>query len=93
MERLRDRGEEMTQRHEAERQRMEDAIREKDALVRAGELTAGIAHEVRNGLGTILGYARMLERAPSPRTRPPPPGRSGRSARPWRRSCADSRTS
>ncbi len=63
MERLRDRGEEMTQRHEAERRRMEDAIREKDALVRAGELTAGIAHEVRNGLGTILGYARMLERA------------------------------
>ena len=42
---------------------MEEAIREKEALARAGELTAGIAHEVRNGLGTILGYARMLERA------------------------------
>jgi signal transduction histidine kinase len=66
MERLRDRGEEMTQRHEAERRRMEDAIREKDALARAGELTAGIAHEVRNGLGTIVGYARMLERASLP---------------------------
>jgi signal transduction histidine kinase len=66
MERLRDRGEEMTQRHEAERRRMEEAIREKDALARAGELTAGIAHEVRNGLGTIVGYARMLERASLP---------------------------
>jgi signal transduction histidine kinase len=42
---------------------MEEAIREKEALARAGELTAGIAHEVRNGLGTIVGYARMLERA------------------------------
>ena len=62
MELLRDRGEEMTARHEAERQRMEDAIREKDALARAGELTAGIVHEVRNGLGTIVGYARLLER-------------------------------
>ncbi len=63
MERLRDRGEEMSARHEAERQRLEDAVREKDALARAGELTAGIVHEVRNGLGTIVGYARMLERA------------------------------
>jgi len=63
MERLRDRGEEMTARHEAERRRMEEAILEKDALARAGELTAGIVHEVRNGLGTIVGYARMLERA------------------------------
>ena len=31
-------------------------------MARAGELTAGIVHEVRNGLGTIVGYARMLER-------------------------------
>jgi signal transduction histidine kinase len=63
MEQLRDRGEAMTARHEAERRRMEEAMRESEALARAGELTAGIAHEVRNGLGTILGYARMLERA------------------------------
>jgi signal transduction histidine kinase len=62
MELLRDRGEEMTARHEAERLRMEDALREKEAFARAGELTAGIVHEVRNGLGTIVGYARLLER-------------------------------
>jgi len=66
MERLRDHGEEMTARHEAERHRMEEAMRESEALARAGELTAGIAHEVRNGLGTIVGYARMLERASLP---------------------------
>ena len=59
---LRDRGEEMSARHEAERRRMEEAIHENEALARAGELTAGIVHEVRNGLGTIVGYARLLER-------------------------------
>jgi signal transduction histidine kinase len=63
MEILRDRGEVMSARHEAERLRMEEAIHEKEALARAGELTAGIVHEVRNGLGTIVGYARLLERA------------------------------
>lgn len=60
---LRDRGERMTARHEEERRRMEEAIHEKEPLARAGELTAGIVHEVRNGLGTIVGYARLLERA------------------------------
>jgi signal transduction histidine kinase len=63
MEILRDRGEAMSARHEAEKLRMEEAIHEKEALARAGELTAGIVHEVRNGLGTIVGYARLLERA------------------------------
>jgi signal transduction histidine kinase len=62
MGRLREHGEEEKARHDAERLRMEQAVREKGALARAGELTAGIVHEVRNGLGTIAGYARMLER-------------------------------
>ncbi len=62
MGRLRDHGEEEKARHDAEKRRMEEAVREKEALARAGELTAGIVHEVRNGLGTIVGYARMLER-------------------------------
>lgn len=63
MELLRDRGEEMSARHEVERERLEESVREKEALARAGELTAGIVHEVRNGLGTIVGYARLVERA------------------------------
>jgi len=47
---------------------MEDELAERSAMARAGELTAGIVHEVRNGLGTILGYARLLERDPASAT-------------------------
>ncbi len=65
MEQLRSRGEAQTREHETERRRMEDEIREKEAMARAGELAAGIVHEVRNGLGTIVGYARLSERAAS----------------------------
>ena len=61
MERLRDHGEEQTERHAAERRQLEDVLRDKEALARAGELTSGIVHEVRNGLGTIVGYARLVE--------------------------------
>jgi signal transduction histidine kinase len=35
-------------------------------MARAGELTAGIVHEVRNGLGTIVGYARLIEKSRDP---------------------------
>jgi signal transduction histidine kinase len=62
MGRLRDRGQEMSERHLQETRRMEEMLREQEAMARAGELTAGIVHEVRNGLGTITGYARMVER-------------------------------
>jgi signal transduction histidine kinase len=41
---------------------MEELVRDKEAMARAGELTAGIVHEVRNGLGPIVGYARLLEK-------------------------------
>jgi signal transduction histidine kinase len=54
MERMRRRGEEQSHRHQEE-------LRDLEAMARAGELTAGMVHEVRNGLGTILGYARLLE--------------------------------
>lgn len=66
MERLRDHGAFLAQTHEAEIHRMEDQVRDKEAMARAGELTAGMAHEVRNGLGTILGYARLIERGTTP---------------------------
>lgn len=39
---------------------LEEQLRLKDALARLGELTAGLAHEFRNGLATIHGYARLL---------------------------------
>src|SRR5262249_1926417 len=64
MDRLRAHGQQESQRHEAERRRMTERMRDQEALASAGQLTAGIVHEVRNGLGTILGYARIAERAP-----------------------------
>ncbi|MFN8059710.1 MAG: ATP-binding protein [Vicinamibacterales bacterium] len=50
---------------------LEEQLRLKDGLARLGELTAGIAHEFRNGLSTIHGYARLidLQRVPE-ETRP-----------------------
>ena len=40
---------------------LEEQLRLKDSLAEVGELTAGIAHEFRNGLATIHGYARLLD--------------------------------
>jgi len=40
---------------------LEEQLRLKDSLARLGEMTAGIAHEFRNGLATIHGYSRLLE--------------------------------
>jgi len=40
---------------------LEEQLRLKDSLAQVGELTAGIAHEFRNGLATIHGYARLLD--------------------------------
>lgn len=39
---------------------LEEQLRLKEALARLGELTAGLAHEFRNGLATIHGYSRLL---------------------------------
>lgn len=40
---------------------LEEQLRLKDSLAQVGELTAGIAHEFRNGLATIHGYGRLLD--------------------------------
>ena len=40
---------------------LEEQVRLKDGLAKVGELTAGIAHEFRNGLATIHGYSRLLK--------------------------------
>jgi PAS domain S-box-containing protein len=47
---------------------LEEQLRLKDSLARLGELTAGLAHEFRNGLATIHGYARLID----PSQLPPP---------------------
>jgi len=41
---------------------LEEQLRLKDSLARLGELTAGLAHELRNGLSTIHGYGRLMDR-------------------------------
>ena len=40
---------------------LEEQVRLQDSLARLGELTAGLAHEFRNGLATIHGYARLID--------------------------------
>jgi signal transduction histidine kinase len=66
MGRLQAHGARVSQEHEAERQRLRSELDDRDAMARAGELTAGIVHEVRNGLATIVGYARIVERSEAP---------------------------
>ncbi len=40
---------------------LEEQLRLKETLAKLGELTAGIAHEFRNGLATIHGYSRLID--------------------------------
>jgi PAS domain S-box-containing protein len=40
---------------------LEEQLVLKESLATVGELTAGIAHEFRNGLATIYGYAKLLD--------------------------------
>ena len=45
---------------------LEAQLRLKETLAQLGELTAGIAHEFRNGLATIHGYSRLIDPASLP---------------------------
>jgi signal transduction histidine kinase len=40
---------------------LEEQLRLKESLATLGELTAGIAHEFRNGLATIHGYGKLID--------------------------------
>ena len=40
---------------------LEEQLRLKDSLAAVAELTAGIAHEFRNGLATIQGYSKLID--------------------------------
>jgi PAS domain S-box-containing protein len=41
---------------------LEDGLRSKENLARLGEMTAGIAHEFRNSLASILTFAGLIEK-------------------------------
>jgi signal transduction histidine kinase len=45
---------------------LEEQLRLKETLAKLGELTAGIAHEFRNGLATIHGYGKLIDPAALP---------------------------
>ncbi|HEY7410128.1 MAG TPA: HAMP domain-containing sensor histidine kinase [Vicinamibacteria bacterium] len=63
--RLRDHGFQEADRHDAERDRLERAMRDREPFVRAGEISSSVIHEVRNGLGAIVAYARLIEGGPA----------------------------
>ncbi|HWW62750.1 MAG TPA: ATP-binding protein [Thermoanaerobaculia bacterium] len=45
---------------------LEKRVRELQSLADLGEISAGIAHEFRNALSTILGYLKLARRTPLP---------------------------
>jgi signal transduction histidine kinase len=47
---------------------LEEQLHLKESLATVGELTAGIAHEFRNGLATIHGYGKLLDLKALPET-------------------------
>jgi len=65
MDRLKDQGRLLATFYEEERSSLKQHMEDREAMARAGELTAGIVHEMRNALGTILGYARLIEKGAS----------------------------
>lgn len=49
-----------------ERIRMEDQLKQSDLLASLGKMTAGIAHEVNNPLGSILLYSELMMKSDLP---------------------------
>ena len=43
---------------------LQERVRVKESLASLGQMSAGIAHEFRNSLATVLGYARLIGREP-----------------------------
>ncbi|UCF99833.1 MAG: hypothetical protein JSV89_09910 [Spirochaetaceae bacterium] len=47
---------------EEERRKLQDQLRHADRLATIGELAAGVAHELNEPLGNILGYAQLIKK-------------------------------
>lgn len=51
-------------RAEAERKSLQEQLRHADRLATIGELAAGVAHELNEPLGNILGFAQLAQKTP-----------------------------
>jgi signal transduction histidine kinase len=69
MARLRLRDDERLAAFDREKGRLSAVLRDREAMARAGELTAGIVHEVRNSLGAIAAHAKLAEKSSEERIR------------------------
>lgn len=69
MARLRLRDDERLAAFDREKNALTSILRDREAMARAGELTAGIVHEVRNSMGAIAAQAKMLEKSEDERIR------------------------
>jgi two-component system NtrC family sensor kinase len=49
---------------EEERTKMEEQLRHADRLATIGQLSAGVAHELNEPLGSILGFAQLVKKDP-----------------------------
>ena len=66
MARLRLRDDERVAAFDRERSRLTETLKDRETMARAGELTAGIVHEVRNSLGAISANANLLAKSTEP---------------------------
>jgi signal transduction histidine kinase len=69
MSRLRLRDDERFATFEREKNALTATLRDREAMARAGDLTAGIVHEVRNSIGAIAAHAKFGEQAAEERIR------------------------
>jgi signal transduction histidine kinase len=49
---------------EGEKARLQDQLRHADRLATIGQLSAGVAHELNEPIGSILGFAQLIEKNP-----------------------------
>ncbi|MBK5257496.1 MAG: hypothetical protein JJE39_15840, partial [Vicinamibacteria bacterium] len=69
MSRLRLRDDERFASFEREKSALAEILRDKEAMARAGELTAGIVHEMGNSLAAILMHAQVAAKSGDERSR------------------------
>jgi signal transduction histidine kinase len=49
---------------EVEKEKLQDQLRHADRLATIGQLSAGVAHELNEPIGSILGFAQLLQKEP-----------------------------